>query len=306
VQQYAVFFLTPPTRLKYDARIGCLAEIAKERGTVMKKCLTFILSLLMVLAAFGAYAQEDTSLQQILDKGQIVMGLDASFPPMGFVDADTGEIVGFDIDVAREAAKRLNVELLCQPISWDAKEMELNAYNIDCIWNGMTITPERLESMSISVPYLRNDQVLVVREADGVTQKEELAGKKLGLQAGSSANEALDAAEEFKASLDQVVPFDENLTALMDLNQGGVDAVLVDVIVANYYKTLNDYPFIVLSETLAPEEYGIGFRKGDVALTEKINALLFEMKEDGTLKLISEKWFGTDITVVGENGEPAK
>lgn len=270
----------------------------------MRKFVCIVLALMLSLSlAPLALAAEDSSVQDILDKGQLVLGLDASFPPMGFVDADSGDIVGFDIDLAKEVATRLGVELVCQPISWDAKEMELNAHHIDCIWNGMTITPQRLEDMSISLPYLKNDQVVVVRAADNITDLAGLAGKKLGLQAGSSANDALDAAADFKASLGEVVPFDENLTALMDLNTGGVDAVLVDVIVANYYMTVNSYPFVVLSESLAPEEYGIGFRKGDVALRDKVDSLLLEMRADGTLETISNKWFGTDITIIGIDGE---
>ncbi len=265
----------------------------------MKRCLTLVLALAMLLSlSISAAAEEDKSLQDILDKGKLILGLDASFPPMGFVDADTGEIVGFDIDLAKEVCARLGVELVCQPIDWAAKEMELNAHHIDCIWNGMTITPERLENMSISLPYLKNDQVLVTRTADGYKTLSDLAGKKLGIQAGSSANDALDGTAEFKATLGEIIPFEENLTALMDLNQGGLDTVLVDVIVANYYMTVNSYPFTILKESLAPEEYGIGFRKGDAALCKKVNEILLAMREDGTLAKISNDWFGTDITII--------
>lgn len=259
-----------------------------------------LLMMLALLCALPAMAETtDDSLQKILDKGQLILGLDASFPPMGFTDPDSGEIVGFDIDLAKEVCQRLGVTLVTQPIDWAAKEMELNDGNIDCIWNGMTITPERLESMSISKPYLENLQVLVVREDAGIQTLADLAGKKLGIQAGSSANDALDAAADFKASLGEVVPFDENLTALMDLNGKGLDAVLVDSIVANYYITINDYAFVILEESLAPEEYGIGFRKADVSLCAKVDELLLAMKADGTVETISTEWFGSDITVIG-------
>ena len=127
-----------------------------------------------------------------------------------------------------------------------------------------------------------------------------MAGKKLGLQAGSSANDALDAAVEFKESLAEVVPFDENVTALLDLNNGGIDGVLVDIVVANYYTKVNDYPFIVLEEALAPEQYGIGFRKADLALCDKVNELLLEMRADGSLANISTAWFDEDITIIGQ------
>ena len=268
----------------------------------MKKFLSTLLALALLLTCVSAFAQtSDDSLQKVLDKGELILGLDASFPPMGFTDEKTGEIVGFDIDVAKEVCSRLGVTLKCQPIDWAAKEMELNAGNIDCIWNGMTITDERKESMSISVPYLQNEQVVVVKNDSGISALADLAGKKLALQAGSSANDALDAAADFKASLGEVVPMDENMTALMDLNIGGVDAVLVDIIVANYYITINDYPFTVLEESLAPEQYGIGLRKTDAALTDAINNALFEMVKDGKLAEISNTWFSSDITVVADS-----
>ena len=271
----------------------------------MKRFLALVVAL-MAFATVPALAGSgaDNSLQAILDKGQFVIGLDVGFPPMGFVDADSGEIVGFDIDLAREVSNRLGVELVTQPINWDAKEMELNAHHIDAIWNGMTITPARMETMSFSMPYMKNIQVVVVREADGITGLAGLAGKKLGIQAGSSANDALDEAADFKASLGEVVPFDDNLTALMDLNLGGVDAVLLDVIVATYNMTINDYLFVVLEESLAQEEFGIGFRKGDLALRDKVDELLLEMRADGTLEAVSEKWFGTDITTIGLESQP--
>lgn len=266
----------------------------------MKRWTALLLMMVMLCALLPAAAQTtDDSLEKILENGKLILGLDASFPPMGFTDVDTGDITGFDIDLAREVALRLGVELALQPIDWAAKERELNDGNIDCIWNGMTITPERLESMTISKPYLENLQVLVVRKDEGISTLKDLAGKKLGIQAGSSANDALDAAAEFKASLGEVVPFDENVTALMDLNGKGLDAVLVDSIVANYYITVNDYAFVILEESLAPEEYGIGFRKADVALCEKVDELLLAMKEDGTVEKISTEWFGSDITVIG-------
>jgi polar amino acid transport system substrate-binding protein len=268
---------------------------------IMKKLSVLLLVAALLLAVLPAGAENaDNSLQDILDKGKLVLGLDASFPPMGFTDPDTGAITGFDIDLAAEVCKRLGVELITQPIEWVAKEMELNAGNIDCIWNGMTITPERLENMAISLPYLENSQVVVVKADSGIASLADMAGKKLGLQAGSSANDALDAAVEFKESLAEVVPFDENVTALLDLNNGGIDGVLVDIVVANYYTKVNDYPFIVLEEALAPEQYGIGFRKADLALCDKVNELLLEMRADGSLANISTAWFDEDITIIGQ------
>ena len=260
------------------------------------KVLAAMTALLMFCVPAMASAT-DSSLTDIQMKQKLVLGLDPTFAPLGFTD-ENGTIVGFDIDVAREVCLRLGVELVCQPIDWEAKEMELNNKNIDCIWNGMSISPDRMESMSISVPYMRNAMILVVRADSGIESKADLAGKKLGLQGGSTAEEALDEDAAFKASLGEVVPFEFNAVALMDLRQGGLDAVLMDLVVADYYITTEQAELVCLEETLMPEDYGIGFRKADQALTDAVNQTLFDMVEDGTLAKISEKWFGRDLTTV--------
>ena len=126
-----------------------------------------------------------------------VLGLDDSFPPLGFRD-DNNNIVGYDIDLASEVAKRLGVKLECQPIDWAAKEQELNTGKIDCIWNGFTMTAEREEALSFTKPYLDNAQVVIVRSDSGYKTLADLAGKTIGLQAGSSAAEAVDSVPSFK------------------------------------------------------------------------------------------------------------
>lgn len=242
---------------------------------------------------------EDTSLADIISRGEFVVGLDDSFPPMGFRD-ENNEIVGFDIDLAKEVASRLNLTFRAQPIDWSAKEQELNTGKIDCIWNGLTITEERKAVLSFSKPYLENAQVVIVKKNSGISALSDLAGKTIGLQSGSSAADALDASATFKKNLKNIVEFKENVTALNDLEIGGVDGVVMDSIVANYSITTTGKPFAVLEEGLAPEEYGIAFRKNDKALTDKVQQTLEEMKADGTVERISTKWFGSDITVIGK------
>lgn len=268
----------------------------------MKRLLTLLLVSLMAftLAAAGAAESKgDTSFDDVVAKGTFILGLDDSFPPMGFRD-ENNEIVGFDIDTAREVASRMGVELVTQPIDWNSKEQELATGNIDCIWNGFTVTPEREKVMIFSEPYLRNAQVVVVRADSPYNTLADLAGKSIGVQAGSSAQEAIDDTEGFKESLKEVVEFKENLTALMDLEIGGVDGVVMDLVVANYSIQTSGKDFRVLDETLTEEEYAIGFRKNDVALRDKVNSELEAMAADGTLAEISADWFGTDITVVGK------
>jgi len=270
----------------------------------MKKGNVFVVVSILTLAFLllpsgNAAPKRDTSWEEIVKKGEFVLGLDDSFPPMGFRD-DQGQIVGFDIDVAKAVCQRLQINLKLQPINWDAKEQELNTKNIDCIWNGLTITPERQKNLLFTKPYMKNRQVVVVCGNSGLSSLAALAGKRLGLQAGSSAKDALDKASNFKASLAEVIEFDENMTALMDLEMGGVDAVLMDEIVARYYIQQRNKNFVVLDEALAGEEYGIGFRKNDQELMAKVQETLEAMAKDGSLAAISHKWFGEDITIIAK------
>ena len=258
-----------------------------------------ILLAALCLAAFHAPAFGDDSLQAMKSRGKLVLGLDDSFPPMGYRN-DDNQIVGYDIDLAKEVARRLGVQLVPQPIDWNAKEQELNTGKIDCIWNGFTITEERKQAMLFSKPYLRNAQVVVVKKGSPYTTLASLKGKKVGLQAGSSAADALNAAKDFKASLKEVVEFKDNLTALMDLEAKGVDAVVMDLILANDNIKRSGKPYEVLKETLAPEVFGVGFRKGDTSLRDAVQGALEAMAKDGTLAGITTKWFGSDISVVGK------
>lgn len=242
-------------------------------------------------------AAADPSLQKVLDKKEFVLGLDDSFPPMGYRN-DKNEIVGFDIDLATEVTKRMGVALKLQPIDWAQKFSELNSGLIDCIWNGYTLDEERKRETNVTDPYLKNRQVVVVRNDSTYQTLADLKGKRLGVQAASSATSALDSATDFKASLKEVVEFKENVTALLDLEAKGTDALLIDEIVAGYYITSQNKPFRILDESLAAEEYGIGFRKNDQSLRDEVQKQLKVMAADGTLATISTKWFGKDITTI--------
>lgn len=243
-----------------------------------------------------AVAGEDKSLDSIKEKGKFILGLDDSFPPMGFRD-ENNEIVGFDIDLAKEVTSRMGVELVVQPISWDSKEMELNSGNIDCIWNGMSINDERKEAMNLSEAYLRNDMVFVVLDSSAYNSQADLAGKNVAVQNGSSAQEILEGSE-FKGQAGSIIGYDDNVTAFMDLDANGVDAVFLDSVVANYFITSKNKPYRILSDVLYEEEYAIGFRKNDQALRDEVQKILSEMKADGKVGEISTKWFGSDITII--------
>ncbi len=230
-------------------------------------------------------------------RGTFVLGLDASFPPLGYTD-DDGTIIGYDIDLAKEVAKRLGVDFKAQPIDWDAKEMELNTKKIDCILNGFTITEERKEALSFTPAYLNNDQVLIVRADSGIKTLADMKGKVVGLQSGSSAQEAVEDNKAFAASLKNTVYYKENVTALNDLEIGGVDGVVMDSVVGAYSIKTTGKNLVIVSEALANEEYGIGFRKSEPELRDAVWNILKEMKADGTVAAISAKWFSQDISVI--------
>lgn len=263
----------------------------------MKKIFAAVL--VLMLAVTGLALAEDASVENIVNKGTFILGLDDSFPPMGFRDENTNEIVGFDIDVGKVVAEKLGVEFIAQPIAWDSKELELNSGNIDCIWNGMSITPEREESMSMTFGYLNNQMIFYTKADAGIATVEDLAGKTVAAQNGSYAEELLGGDyAELAATFGEQLGFDDYLTALMDLQNGGCDAVLMDRVVGDYKINGMGATDIIPAITLADDIFGIGFRKEDVALRDKVQEILIEMKKDGSLAAISEKWFGSDISVV--------
>ena len=177
----------------------------------------------------------DTSLEDLKSRGELILGLDDSFPPMGFRDEENN-VVGFDIDLAAEVCKRMGVELKIQPIDWDSKELELSSGRVDCLWNGMSVTDDRLEAMFMANPYVANTQVIIVPEGSDIQTKADLAGKKVGLQKGSSSLEALmkDEATYNAIGEENITQLAENVTVFMDLQAGRIDAFIVDEIVGRY------------------------------------------------------------------------
>jgi polar amino acid transport system substrate-binding protein len=224
------------------------------------------------------------------------VGFDQDFPPMGFV-GDNGEYTGFDLELAQEVANRLGRKFVPQPIAWDAKDMELEAGNIDCIWNGFTITG-REDGYTWTKPYMENSQVFVVGKDSGIKTLADLSGKIVEVQADSSAEKALQADGKLAETFGTLQTTPDYNTAFMDLEMGAVDAIAMDVIVAGYQIEQRKADFIILDEALAAEEYGVGFKKGNDTLRDQVQEQLEAMAADGTLKKISEKWFGKDVTTV--------
>ena len=249
--------------------------------------------------AAESQAEETTAEEaKTTDGGTLIVGFDQDFPPMGFV-GDDGEYTGFDLELAQEVAKRLGLEYKGQPIAWDSKDMELESGNIDCIWNGFTMTG-REDDYTWTEPYMANQQVFVVANDSDINSQADLAGKIVEVQADSSAEAALKEAPELTATFKELLTTADYNTAFMDLEQGAVDAIAMDVIVAGYQIQQRNADFKILDDSLSEEEYGVGFKKGNTELRDKVQSTLEEMAEDGTLQEVSEKWFSKDVTTIGK------
>ena len=232
--------------------------------------------------------------------GTFTVGFDQDFPPMGFV-GDNGEYTGFDLELAKEVADRLGLEFVPQPIAWDAKDMELSSGTIDCIWNGFTMNG-REDDYTWSTPYMDNSQVFVVAADSGISSLADLAGKVVEVQTDSSAEAALKDNADLSATFGTLQTTPDYNPAFMDLEMGAVDAIAMDVIVAGYQieQRGESDKYVILDETLSSEEYGIGFKKGNEELRDKVQGALDDMAADGTMAEISEKWFGRDVTTIGK------
>ncbi len=241
---------------------------------------------------------EDDSLKKVQEKGSFTIGLDADFAPMGFTE-DSGEIVGFDIDLAEAVAEKMGVKLEVKPIDWDSKSMELSTGKIDFIWNGFSISDERKKEVLFSEPYLSTKQSIIVTADSPIKTKADLAGKKIALQDGSTSEDALKAdADTYESIGDQNISrFKENSQVLMEVESGRADAAVIDEVFVRYYlqkENLSD-KYTVLEEGFDEEDYGVGGRKNDAALIEAVNKALEECKAEGITSEISEKWFGEDL-----------
>ena len=254
---------------------------------VIAACLASVM-LLMPLTSCGSSASK-----------KFVVGFDSEFPPMGFVEKD-GSYAGFDLDLAKECAQRMGMEFVAQPIAWDSKDQELKSGNISCIWNGFTITEDRKDAYEWSSPYMKNQQVVVVKNDSSVKTLADLAGLKVCVQKDSSGLAALEGNPDLTATFKELVQVDSYLNAMMELESGSVDAIVMDEIVARYEIQTSGKPFVVIDEAISAEEYGVGFLKGNTELRDKVQKTLEEMAKDGTMAKISQKWFGSDVTTIGK------
>ena len=275
----------------------------------MKKRTLALLGVMVLAIGMlaGCGEKEAAGNAQSEDDNTFVVGFDASFPPYGYRD-DNGEYVGFDLDLAAEVCERNDWELVKQPIDWDARDFELSSGAIDCIWNGFTING-RENLYTWSEPYVDNSQVFAVAAGNGIESKEDLVGKVVAVQKESSALAALNDEESpenivLRDSFEELIEYADYNTAFMDLEQGAVDAVAIDIGVAKYQiESREEGAFLMLEgdeNMLATEQYGIGFLLGNEELRDKVQKTIDEMVADGTFMKIAEQWGLEDSVCLGK------
>lgn len=305
--QNAQFFLDTGQKSCYNEENAFFMKICRLIGRKAGAVMSFSRILNNICAAAAAAvllltvsgctggAEKDDSLQKVLDAGTLVLGLDTHYPPMGYID-ENGDTVGFDIDLAQEVCDRLGIRLVTHPIIWSEKEQELNSGTIDCIWNGLSMSPEREKIMRFSIPYIRNELVFVVRSDSDIRSTEDISGKTVGVQAGSTTEDVLEGSE--LADRNEIAKYEDNMELMQSMKQGDIDVTFIDSVNAYYYISMSEEGFYVLPDSLFEDNYAVGFRLEDRALCSQINKTLSDMKADGTLREISVKWFGSDVTIV--------
>lgn len=260
-----------------------------------------VLTLVTLTACGKKEASSPDSWKTIEEDKKVTIGLDDTFVPMGFKDED-GEIVGFDVDLAKAVFKEYGIKADFQPIDWSMKESELENGTIDLIWNGYTVTKSREKKVLFTDPYAQNEQVLVTKKDSGITNAEGMKGKILGAQEGSSGYEAFN--NETKTLKDIVKDNDATLyasfnEAMIDLENGRIDGLLIDKVYADYYLKqagkLDAYN--ISSVGFKNENFAVGARKGDKELVDKINEAFKELQDKGKYAEISKKWFGEELTL---------
>ena len=258
--------------------------------------ILLVLTMVLSLMACGAKKEAAATTTETTNASakKFVVGFDAEYPPYGYLAADGKSYEGFDLDLAQEFAKRAGYEFVAQPIDWDSKDLELNSGNIDCIWNGFTVTG-RENDYTWTFPYVDNSIVLVVSANSTIEKKADLADKVVMAQAGSSALTALtdeedkenfELAKSFKA-LEQCADYN---TGFMNLESGIIDCLAVDIGVAKFKLNSDNGKFKQLSEKLSSEQYAIGFKKGNTALRDEVQKVVSEMWKDGTFMKIADKY----------------
>ena len=267
----------------------------------MKRLLVVLTVMVLCLCLFSGCNTESsnkTDWEYIQERGKLIVGLDDTFAPMGFRD-EAGNLVGFDIDLGTAVGEILGVEVVFQPIDWNAKEQELASKRIDCIWNGMSATPARQESMSLTKKYLNNKiVVMALDQSITINSADDMKNYKIGTQADSAALETMQANEKWDEFKDQVTEYATYDEAILEMQTGRIQCIVVDQVLGEYKNSKRETKMKVCDYNFGDDFYAIGCRKADTVLTDKINQAIQTLIDNGKAATISNKWFGKNIVIL--------
>ncbi|MCX7821231.1 MAG: amino acid ABC transporter substrate-binding protein [Brevinematales bacterium] len=225
-----------------------------------------------------------------IEKKKIVIGVDEFFPPMTF--RENNELKGIDVDLAKEVFKKLGYEIEFKPVVWEKIIEELTNKNIDIIWSGLSVTEERKAVIDFSIPYIETRQVIVTRYNSTIETKEDLVSKIIGVQKGSTGEHSLKKDSVLVKKLKKITEYDTVEKEIKDLEDGKIDAIVVDEIAAKYFLAGKAGNFKILNEHFGYEIFAVGLRKEDKLLKEKIDKALTTIMKNGTEEKIFKKWLG--------------
>jgi len=257
----------------------------------MKKVFSIFTILLMIVNVFFL-----TSCSETIDSKYLKIGVDDSYPPMEYKD-EKSNTIGFDIDVAKEIARRLGKEPQFVTTAWDGIFSALNTNKFDCIISSVSMTAKRLDGFTFTTPYIANSQMIVVKPDDNsITKPEDLAGKKVGCQVSTTSNESATKLKEKGIKFAELKTYDQVIQPFADMKAGRIDVIIVDKVVGQYYIERDKANFKFASTKLTNEPIGVCLKKGNKILANKIQKAMDDMRTDGTMKQISLQWFNADLT----------
>ena len=266
----------------------------KKLLAVVAVAATLALSAVMLAGCSGGDQKADSAAKD----GQftLTVGFDQSYPPYGYV-GDDGQFTGFDLELAKAVAEKMGWNLKLEPIDWDAKDALINSGSINCIWNGFTMEG-REDGYTFSEPYMYNEQMVVVKSGSDIKTLEDLKGKIVLTQVDSAALHVLEDEKGQKALADtfkELQTIGDYNNAFMQLESGMVDAVACDLSIASYQMAAKSDASVKLG-VLAPENYAVGFKKGDTELAKQVTDALKQLDEEGFVKQLCEKYKDQGIT----------
>ena len=262
-----------------------------------KKLIAILAAATMVFAFVGCGSSQEEATEETTESADGVVfkqGFDKDFPPYSYI-GDDGETTGFDVELAQAVCELNGWTYKGVPINWDAKEAELESGSIDCIWSGFTKSPDREPKFAWSDPYSVNTIKIMVLEGSDIKSAADLAGKKVGVQGSTSAQEMLETpnaeggAEDLMNTFASFDKYDTYTVAVNDLKAGAIDAIAIDVTTGDYQMTKVD-GLAYLDEDVCQEVYAIGFRTDDTELRDQVDAALKTLAENGTMDEIGKKY----------------